>query len=81
MGEAVLDSYCPDHEELQLTPSVSRKVIKFVRKLGLGQILEGVLRSNGAVNVKTFGSLNREFIEPPRTISRHGKDHGGRSPA
>jgi hypothetical protein len=33
MGEAVLDSYCPHHEEFQLTPSISRKVIKLVRKL------------------------------------------------
>jgi hypothetical protein len=33
IGEAVLDSYCPHHEEFQLTPSISRKVIKLVRKL------------------------------------------------
>jgi hypothetical protein len=33
VGEAVLDSYCPHHEKFQLTPSISRKVIKLVRKL------------------------------------------------
>jgi len=33
MGEAVLDSYCPHNEEFQLTPNISRKVIKLVRKL------------------------------------------------
>jgi hypothetical protein len=33
MGEPLLDSYCPHHEEFQLTPSISRKVIRLVRKL------------------------------------------------
>ena len=33
MGEAVLDSYCPHHGEFQVTPSISREVIKLVRKL------------------------------------------------
>jgi Fe-S-cluster containining protein len=32
-GEAVLDSYCPHREKFQLTPSISRRVIKLVRKL------------------------------------------------
>ncbi len=33
MGEAVLDSYCPYHGKFPLTPSISREVIKLVRKL------------------------------------------------
>jgi uncharacterized protein len=32
-GEAILDSYCPYHSKFQLTPSISRKVTKLVRKL------------------------------------------------
>ena len=32
-GVTVLDSYCPHHGEFQLTPTISRKVIKLVRKL------------------------------------------------
>jgi Fe-S-cluster containining protein len=32
-GEAVLDSYCPHHGEFQLTPSISREVIRLVRRL------------------------------------------------
>jgi Fe-S-cluster containining protein len=31
--EVVLDSYCPHHEEFQLTPITSRKVIKLVQRL------------------------------------------------
>ena len=33
--EAILDSYCPYHDKFQLTPSISRKVIKLVRKLDM----------------------------------------------
>ena len=33
VGEAVLDSYCSHREKFQLTPGISRKVIKLVRKL------------------------------------------------
>ena len=33
VGEAVLDSYCPHHGKFQLTPGISRKVIRLVRKL------------------------------------------------
>lgn len=32
-GQVVLDSYCPHHEEFQLTPSISCKVIKLVQEL------------------------------------------------
>jgi len=32
-GEVVPDSYCPHHGEFRLTPIISRKVIKLVRKL------------------------------------------------
>lgn len=32
-GEVVLDSYCPHHEKFQLTPRISREVIKLVQKL------------------------------------------------
>ena len=32
-GETTLDSYCPHHEKFQLTRSISREVIKLVRKL------------------------------------------------
>jgi len=31
--EVVLDSYCPHHEEFQLTAIISRKVIKLVQEL------------------------------------------------
>ena len=33
VGEAVLDSYCPHHENFQLTPPISRVVIELVQKL------------------------------------------------
>jgi hypothetical protein len=33
MGEAVLDSYCPHHENFRLTPPISRVVIELVQKL------------------------------------------------
>ena len=33
VGEAVLDSYCPYHDNFQLTPSISREVIELVQKL------------------------------------------------
>ena len=32
-GETDLDSYCPHHGKFRLTPSISREVIKLVRKL------------------------------------------------
>ena len=32
-GETDLDSYCPHHGKFQLTPCISREVIKFVRNL------------------------------------------------
>ena len=32
-GETDLDSYCPHHGKFQLTPCISREVIKLVRKL------------------------------------------------
>ena len=32
-GETDLDSYCPHHEKFQLTPCISREVIKLIRKL------------------------------------------------
>jgi Fe-S-cluster containining protein len=32
-GEAVLDSYCPHHGKFQLTPRISREVIRLVREL------------------------------------------------
>ena len=35
IGEAVLDSYCPYHDKFQLTPSISRKVVRLVRKLDM----------------------------------------------
>ena len=35
IGVVVLDSYCPHHGKFQLTPNISRKVIKLVRKLDL----------------------------------------------
>jgi Fe-S-cluster containining protein len=34
-GQAVLDSYCPYHDEFQLTPSISRKLVRLVRKLDM----------------------------------------------
>jgi Fe-S-cluster containining protein len=34
-GETDLDSYCPHHGKFQLSPSISRKVIKLVEKLDL----------------------------------------------
>ena len=33
VGEAVLDSYCPHHENFQLTPTISREVIELVQKV------------------------------------------------
>jgi hypothetical protein len=33
LGETDLDSYCPHHRDFQLTPNISREVIKLVRKL------------------------------------------------
>jgi len=35
VGEVVLDSYCPHSAKFQLTPSISREVIKLVEKLHL----------------------------------------------
>lgn len=32
-GETDLDSYCPHHGKFQVTPNISREVIKLVRKL------------------------------------------------
>jgi Fe-S-cluster containining protein len=34
-GQPVLDSYCPYHAEFQLTPSISRKLVRLVRKLDM----------------------------------------------
>jgi hypothetical protein len=33
LGETDLDSYCPNHRDFQLTPNISREVIKLVTKL------------------------------------------------
>ena len=50
-GEAVLDSYCPHYEKFHLTPSISRKVVKLVRKLDV----EKMKRSRDLENDQDLG--------------------------
>jgi len=53
-GETGLDSYCPYYGKFQLTPSISRRVVKLVRKLDVET--ERRLRSV---------TLNAKASEPP----------------